>query len=160
MQISNPILSQFIGTTINRDQQANRFAVRPVTIEGQIVDDEKKKDTSAVTQDSSGNEASDTFVLENEQQHLLIRPVTESTQTSDASTIQKGLAENNANTNPTLLNTSVQSPADEQGFPFGNRRSLNGLAGSSLIIQNYLNNTPEQFNRSSGSSTGIVDLFV
>ena len=158
MQISNPILSQFIGTTIDRDQQANRLPVRPVTIEGQIVDDEKKKNTPTVTQDNAGNETSDTFVLQNEQQQQLIRPVNEANQAIDTSTIQKDLVENYAN--PALLNASAQSSTDEPGFTFGNRRSFNGLAGSSLIIQSYLDNTPEQFNRSSGNSSGIVDLFV
>jgi len=156
MQISNSIFSQFIGTTLNREQQANRFPAKPVTIEGQVVveDEEKKRNAQAVQQDGSGNEASDSFVLENEQQ--LIRPVAEPNQSSDASLIQKGLAENN----PTLLNTSTQAPASEQGFSFGNRRSFNGLAGSNLVIQNYLNNTPEQTNRSSGNASSLVDYFV
>jgi len=165
MQISNPILSQFIGSTVNREQQANRFPAKPVTIEGQVVDeDEKKKNSRAVAeQDGAKNETSDNFVLENEAQ-LLIRPVTEPVQANDTSTIQKGLAENSANGNPASLNASAQSSSSEQGFPFGNRRSFNGLAGSTLIIQNYLNNTPEQLNRSSGSSpgfsSGAIDYFV
>ena len=58
MQISNPSLSQFIGNTFNRSQQPDRFPVRPVTIEGQIVDSDKKKSSQELAQEESGNGSS------------------------------------------------------------------------------------------------------
>lgn len=154
MQISNPVLSQFLGSTLNRTQQPDR---RPVIIEGQLVDDNQTKKSAKLAQENSATDSNSQFALDSvqgqqeEEQQGLIRPVQASSSNSEVGLIEPQLIRN-----PSQLNTSAQSnPDSEQGFPFGNRRSFNGLAGSSLIIQNYLNNTS-----ASNPQSGNIDFFV
>ena len=160
MQISNPTLSQYVANTLNRYQQTDRSSVKPVTIEGQIVkdDDEKKQapqSGSATESDSSGS-----FVqnLDNGSQLPLILPANTPGNINDSLLIQQEF-----NGSSGLLGQSEQSfqPANSfqpaQDFPFGSRRSFNGLSGGSLVIQNYLNNEPQA--PVSGYSSRI-DFFI
>ena len=155
MQISNPSLSQLVGNSFNRNQQPDRYPVRPVTIEGQLVDDDQKKKTQKLAQEDSGNETSSQFTVGSDENsndtQALIKPVQES---NAASSIQ--ILESQQPQNPTVLQSNANVSANEQGFPFGNRRSYQGLAGSSLIIQNYMNNSPS----SAVDVSGQLDLFV
>lgn len=149
MQISNPILSQFAGNVL-QSQQTARLPVKPVTIEGQLVKEEAEEKRARGTT-SDGNESSaDSFVqeLENDTQQQLIAPVPVSDNIDNTLLIQKKL-----NTAPELFNTS------EEGFTFASRRSINGLSGGSLAIQNYLNNEPQTLAQSDNTS-GRIDLFV
>lgn len=178
MQITNPILYQYIGTTFNREQSVNRLPSKPVTIEGQLLDDEEKKNSAQATQadssrnDNSDNNSRENFALDNEQRQL-IRPVAEPIQRNDVAAIQTYGFENFASGNSSLLNASVvpesgdytsasasASTTADQGFPFGSRKSFQGVAGNSLVIQNYLSNTPEQLNRSGDFNSASVDFFV
>ena len=160
MQISNSTLSQYVGNTLNRYQQTDRSSVKPVTIEGQVVkdDDEKKhapQSGSATESDSSGSFVQD---LENGTQQQLILPAATPGNINDSLLIQQEF-----NGSSGLLGQSEQSfqPANSfqpaQDFPFGSRRSFNGLSGGSLVIQNYLNNEPQA--PVSGYSSRI-DFFI
>lgn len=158
MQISNPALSQLVGSTLNRPQQPDRFPVRPVTIEGQIVDDEKKRTIQNLSEDNSDRSSTSQFALDNDdEQKGLIKPISNPNSIADAQGLEP------QPNNPTLLNPSIQQSAaaystetNEQGFPFANRRSFNGLAGPSLIIQSYLNNAPS----SQTGEPNNIDVFV
>ncbi|MDX2503132.1 MAG: hypothetical protein QNL62_01455 [Gammaproteobacteria bacterium] len=163
--------------TLSQNQQADRFPVKPVTIEGQVVKDndgEKRgkelladkepsagKEPLAGKEPSANKELSASLVqnLENEAQQQLISPLYNTASISDSLLIQKEL-----NRTPEHLNASEQIyPAEpfptENSFPFSNRRSFNGLAGGSLVIQSYLNNEPQAPSQSGGPSSRI-DVFI
>jgi hypothetical protein len=161
MQISNPSLSQLISSTYSRNNTVNdRNTVRPVTIEGQVIDDEPKKNSQPeALQEDSENSSSQPLVIAEENQNSLIQPV------QQVNVINENLLIEQRNREAATANNQSQSFFssefnNEQGFPFGNRRSANGLTGTSLAIQSYLNNSPENQLQSSLNFPGKVDYFV
>lgn len=170
MQISNSSLSQFISSTVNHSQYNNRPTAKPVTIEGQIVDDEKTKsaDKQAVNSvlEGSGNESqtqliqppsaqvpdsgefSNALLSQERSQNLLLQNLNGSQTPSFAS--QNDLSQNLSQKESSSLSNS---------FPYTNRRSFEGLAGSSLVIQKYLNNESPAANQS-GNVPGNINFFV
>ncbi len=166
MQISNSTLSQYVANTLNRYQQTDRSSVKPVTIEGQIVkdDDEKKQarqSGTATESDSSGSFVQD---LENGTQQQLILPAAAPGNINDSLLIQQEfygssglLGQSEQSFQPTNSFQPANSFQPTQDFPFGSRRSFNGLSGGSLVIQNYLNNEPQA--PVSGYSSRI-DFFI
>ena len=149
MQISNPAISQYLSSSVIRSQQADRFPVKAVTIEGQLIDDNKKQSEANKTQDSGlqNSGLQDSGLADPEQskdgtQAQLIAPsiapqipqkIT-SDSAGDSLLIQKKLSDN-----PAVL-TQNDSSVTKQNFPYSNRRSFEGLSGGSLVIQKYLNN--------------------
>ena len=157
MQITNPALSQSIGNSFNRPQQPDRYPVRPVTIEGQVVNDEENnRSAQSLSQDDPTKQSASQFALENIGEQQLIQAVANP---NSASELQR--QETQQEYSPTILSNGITSPqndSNEPVYPLGNRKSFNGLAGSSLIIQNYLNNTPSSLTQTGES--GIIDFFV
>ena len=154
MQISNPTLYQFIGNSLDRNQLKDRSPVKPVTIEGQIVDEDEQKNRARPTESSSDFVQS----LESGSQQL-IPPVTVSPELSDSLLIEKNLNADREILSQFERITSRETFSGEQSFPFGNRKSLNGLAGGSLVSQNYLSNEPLAPDQSENSSRRI-DIFI
>jgi hypothetical protein len=165
MQISNSVISQYLNNTVNRSQQPDQFPVkhapRSEPIEGQLVDDEKKQSqTNPSVLDSGGS----SFNKDLEQsgtssQTQLIAPATTpqlpqeitSDSIGNSLLIQKKLS--------SKLSTPSQNDSSQgtHTFPYGNRRSFEGLSGGSLVIQKYLNNeSPSQ----SDNSQKNVDIFI
>ena len=140
MQISNSTLSQYVGNTLNRYQQTDRSSVKPVTIEGQIVKDNDEKKQAPQSGTATESDSSGSFVqdLEKGTQQQLILPAAAANNINDSLLIQQEF-----NSDSGLLGQSTNSFQPTQDFPFGSRRSFNGLSGSSLVIQNYLNNEPQ-----------------
>jgi len=165
MQISNSTLSQFVSS-IN---QQNRSLAKPVTIEGQLVDNSKTRDAEKKTIDSvlehSGNESqtqlirppsaqepgsgdfNKTLALQEASQELLQK--SQNDQSVPSYSAQTYSAQNNLFQDESLSNS----------FPFANRRSFEGLAGSSLVIQKYLNNEPSIPNQSVHVQ-GNINIFI
>jgi len=143
MQISNPAISQYLSSAVTRSQQPDRFPVKPVTIEGQLID-ENKKQSANNTQDFGSQDSSlaDLEQSKDGTQAQLIAPAIApqipqkitSDSAGDSLLIQKKVSDN-----PAAL-TQNESSVAKQNFPYSNRRSFEGLSGSSLVIQKYLNN--------------------
>lgn len=165
MQISNSSLSQFISSTVNHSQYNNRPTAKPVTIEGQIVDDEKTKsaDKQAVNSvlERSGDES---------QTQLIQPPSTQTPGSGDFSNtlLSQGRSQElsqNLNDTQTLSFASqnvlsqTELSSTSNSFPYANRRSFAGLAGSSLVIQQYLNNESPASSQS-GNVPGNINFFV
>ncbi|NOQ78273.1 MAG: hypothetical protein GQ546_02620 [Gammaproteobacteria bacterium] len=170
MQISNSSLSQFISSTVNHSQYNNRPTAKPVTIEGQIVDDEKTKsaDKQAVNSvlERSGDES---------QTQLIQPPSTQTPGSGDFSNtllsqgrsqeLSQNLLQQNLNGTQTLsfasqnILSQTESSSTSNSFPYANRRSFEGLAGSSLVIQKYLNNESPASSQS-GNVPGNINFFV
>lgn len=180
MQISNSSLSQFVSSTVNLNQQGNKPFAGPVTIEGQIIDDEKTESTDKQTVNSVLDRP------ENESQTQLIQspPITQVPIPGNFSNAllsrekSQQLLQNNSGITPTPSFISQNEPsarneplarnepsarkepsAITNNFPYANRRSFAGLAGSSLVIQKYLNNespAPEQ----SGQIQRSMNFFI
>ncbi len=141
MQISNPILSSYLSGTINRSQQVDRLPVRPFStqpepIEGVLVDDKKQQ--------------------ENTRQAELIPPVAEAQKSRKIST--------DSTSEIILIQQKKQLQFDDSSenkpsYPFSHRRSFEGLAGSSLVIQKYLNNEPPALAQADSRQRN-VDLFI
>ena len=166
MQISNSTLSQFVSSS----NQQNRSIAKPVTIEGQLVDNDKTRDAEKKTIDS---------VLEhsgNESQTQLIRPPpaqkpgsgdfnkTLALQEASQELLQKSQNDQSApsysaQTYYSAQNNLLQDESFSNSFPFANRRSFEGLAGSSLVIQKYLNNEPSIPNQSVHDQ-GNINIFI
>jgi len=160
MQISNSTLSQFVSS-IN---QQNRSIAKPVTIEGQLVANDKTRDAEKKTIDS---------VLEhsgNESQTQLIRPPsaqepgsgdfnkTLALQEASQELLQKSQNDQSA-PSYSAQNNLLQDESFSKSFPFANRRSFEGLAGSSLVIQKYLNNEPS-IPSQSVHDQGNINIFI
>jgi len=165
MQISNSTLSQFVSS-IN---QQNRSITKPVTIEGQLVANDKTRDAEKKTIDSvlehSGNESqtqlirppsaqepgsgdfNKTLALQEASQELLQK--SQNDQSAPSYSAQTYSAQNNL----------LQDESFSNSFPFANRRSFEGLAGSSLVIQKYLNNEPSIPNQSVHDQ-GNINIFI
>jgi hypothetical protein len=165
MQISNSSLSQFISSTVNHSQYNNHPTAKPVTIEGQIVDDEKTKSADKQAVNSVLERSGD------ESQTQLIQPP--STQTPGSGDFSNTLSSQgrsqelsqNLNDTQTLSFASQNvlsqtgSSSTSNSFPYANRRSFAGLAGSSLVIQQYLNNESPASSQS-GNVPGNINFFV
>ena len=165
MQISNSGLSQFVSSS----NQQNRSPAKPVTIEGQLVDNDKTRAAVKNTIDSvlehSGNESqtqlirppsaqepgsgdfNKTLVLQEASQELLQK--SQNDKSAPSYSAQTYSAQNNLLQDESLSNS----------FPFANRRSFEGLAGSSLVIQKYLNNEPSVPNQSVYDQ-GNINIFI
>ena len=153
MQISNSVISQYLNGTVNNSQQTAR-PVQPVTIEGQLIDDEKKhsgtnktEDTDFAEPEQSGNEIQAALIAP-ENTPLLSQNIT-----FEPLLIQKKQRGNSA---VTLQNESLSAAPN---FPYGHRRSFAGLAGGSLVIQNYLNNESPASTQSDNAQR-YIDLFI
>lgn len=158
MQISNPAISQYASGAINRSQQPDRFPVKPNSaqqepIEGQLIDDKSKAQDSGFSKDLEQSE--------NGSQTQLIAP-TNAPQNSQALTSenQSGalLIQKKLNNQPTVLSQNETSQTG-QNFPYGNRRSFEGISGSSLVVQKYLNNESPALAQSDSSHRNI-DIFI
>ena len=147
MQISNSTLSQFVSS-IN---QQNRSITKPVTIEGQLVDNDTTRDAEKKTIDSvlehSGNESQAQLIRPPSAQELLQK--SQNDQSAPSYSAQTYSAQNNL----------LQDESLSNNFPFANRRSFEGLAGSSLVIQKYLNNEPSIPNQSVHDQ-GNINIFI
>lgn len=139
MQISNPAISQYLSSSVTRSQQADRFPVKAVTIEGQLIEDNKKQSETNKTQESG---LADPEQSKDGTKTQLFTPATApqipqqipSDSAGDSLLIQKRLSDYPADI------TQNESSIAKQNFPYGNRRSFEGLSGGSLVIQKYLNN--------------------
>ena len=174
MQISNPAISQLLSGTINRSQQPDRFPVKSTPVrseplEGQLVDDKRDQSEANKTQDSGFS--NDLEQSENGSQTQLITPA-DAPQVSQAlaSERQGGalLIQQKLNSQPAVLSQNKESqsegPQNEESqttqiFPFGNRRSFEGVSGSSLVVQKYLTNESPALTQS-GNPQRNVDIFI
>ena len=152
MQISNSTLSQFVSS-IN---QQNRSIAKPVTIEGQLVDNDTTRDAEKKTIDSVLERS------ENESQTQLVQPPSTQEPSSDDFSHALLLQQNKQ---PAYSFSTQNNPLQDESssvkhsFPFANRRSFEGLTGSSLVIQKYLNNEPSTLNQSA-HNPGIINIFI
>ncbi len=159
MQISNPVISQYLNSTVNgsanRTQQADRLPVKAVTIEGQLLDEDKQSFSStAINQDDESQQQSSQLIAPvNQQQNT---PASNADNVGSALLIQRKLGNNSLQTRQ---NESAQA---EPSFPYGSRRSSQGVAGSSLVLQNYLSNeSTSQSNKPQGlSGPSNIDVFI
>ncbi len=163
MQISNPAISQFLSGTINRAQQPDRFPVKSnptqsAPIEGQLVDDKKTPSEANNVQESGFSQGLEQS--ENGSQTQLIAPTNAPQITQTLASEHQGgqlLIQKKLSSNPVTVSQNDSSSA--QNFPFGNRRSLEGISGGSLVIQKYLSN--ESTNQTpSGNSQRNIDVFI
>ncbi len=152
MQVSNPIISSYLSGTINRSQQVERLPVRSNTqtelIEGQLVDDKKKKtDTSNRLE----------LIAATEEALNPQKITTDST--GEITLLQKNFLQEEKQLQSGVLLQNELSSENKPSFPFSHRRSSEGLAGSSLVIQKYLNNEPSALPLADNSKTN-VDFFI
>jgi len=170
MQISNQsVLSAAfsgVGSALNRKQLPEQFAARPVTIEGQIVENDEdrkrarkqqRENLSAeqgLSRQGSENQPNSQEIqqAEAEQSLVSLSSANQSEQLGVSLLLDKKLAEQPS---ISVLNTEQIDNANEHHFPYSNRRSDNGLAGGALIIQKYLNNEP-----ASHQSNIFIDKFI
>lgn len=156
MQISNPVISQYLSNTVNRTPQADRLPVKSVTIEGQLLDDDKKQFSAEKTSSDAKSQTQSTQLIApvNQQQNT---PAINADNIGRALLIQKKLGENSP---PAVQNQATA--ATTQSFPFGSRRSFQGVAGSSLVLQKYLNNESSKQANSPQSSLSQknIDIFI
>ncbi len=177
MQISNDSLYQSLSQYNIRpaEQTSANTAVRPIIIEGQIVNDkDTQQHLSNLKKGDSDRDDKSRFTLQDNDQDD--RQSTGSSNSTDKTTATKDVAVTAQNSNTVLpaltqdqtvdysvinQNSGVQTASKDSNtsFPYGNRRSFNGLSGSSLIIQNYLNNSASTSVQQSYSPAG-VDFFV
>ncbi len=177
MQISNDSLYQNLSQYKVRssEQTPASTSARPVIIEGQILNDkDTQQRSSSLKRTDSDRDDNSRFTLQDNDQDD--RQSTASTDTADKSTSVKDTTITAQSSNAVLQtltqdqaigysvikqNSAVQTANNDSNasFPYGNRRSFNGLSGSSLIIQNYLNNSPAVSMQQSYSPAG-VDFFV
>ncbi len=158
MQISSvnlyQSLAQYGGPS--SQQTAVNAPARPVIIEGQVLDDRNpKKDTARPAEDRA--EKSRFSLTENEQQ--------KSNQTVEQRTLAESATPvaQNQPTDYSLINRDTGSQTNyadnSTSFPYANRRSYNGLSGSSLVIQSYVSNSPSA-SLQQPYSPGGVDYYV
>ncbi len=156
MRISNPAIYQYLSGTVNRNQQPDRFPVRPEPIEGQLINDEKKQSETNTSQSFREPEQSN-----NETQAELIAPATapQIPQTIAPDSVANALlVQQKLSDNPAILSQNGAFSA-APNFPYGHRRSFAGLAGGSLVIQNYLNNELPALTQADNSQRNI-DFFI
>ncbi|MCP3852546.1 MAG: hypothetical protein GY694_20305 [Gammaproteobacteria bacterium] len=154
MQISNPVISQYISGTLNRSQQSDQLPVKP----GVRLDSEFNKDLKQPLAQEESN--SQTQLIEEANAPQTAQALATGNQSlnqenqSNSLLVQKKLFES-----PEILlrGESQGERGSTNNFPYGNRRSFEGLSGSSLVIQKYLNNeSPAQVN----NSQKILDTFI
>ena len=158
MQISSinlyQSLAQYGGPS--SQQTAVNTPARPVIIEGQVLDDrDTKKGTARPAEDRT--EKSRFSLTENDQQ--------KSNQTVERSTLAESTppVSRNQQADYSLINHDTGSQTNyadnSTAFPYANRRSYNGLSGSSLVIQSYVSNSPSA-SLQQAYSPGGVDYYV
>lgn len=157
MRISNPAIYQHLSSTVNRNQQPDRFPVKPVTIEGQLIDAEKEQSQSNTTQSFRESEQSNNETQQAELIAPTTAPLVPQTITSDPAG-NSLLIQQKLNGNPATFSQN-ESLSATPNFPYGHRRSSEGLAGGSLVIQKYLNNELPALNQSDNSQRNI-DFFI
>gem|GEM_PF-6866433 len=140
MQISDSSFLPFTQSKV-MSPASSRAPMKPVTIEGQLLDDKKEKITQQNTE-SLARKPGNNF------QTQLIQNINRQAQ-EDLTTSYS------ANDSP-LPNATGQA-LDKQKFSYVNRRSLAGLAGSELVSQTYLSN---ESMTSSGKQKNSISLFV
>ncbi len=145
MQIPDPFLSPVVAPSIPaQPQQNSRSPAKPVIIEGQLVED-KKQPTKEQTPD---------FTLPSFQQGS-----SNNTLSTQMGTVPEVLYSNKSLlANVQSANTQPDPSKADNNFPYGNRRSQQGLAGSSLVVQRYLNNEPA--NTMGTQQQGNIDLYI
>ena len=154
MQIthSSIIASSFsgVGNTSRRSTLADQFPAKPVTIEGQIIDDnDEKKHARKLERENLSPEQTKQETTEEqtpEENQQLVRSSAES-KAEEAGASLRLQTKLNSDSKPGRLSPEQIENSSEHSFPYTNRRSSNGLAGASLIIQKYLNNEPDTTNR-------------
>ncbi len=150
MQISNPVISQYISGTLNRSQQSDQLPVKP----GVRSDSEFNKDLKQPIAQEESNSQTQLIAPQTAQALATGNQSLNQENQSNSLLVQKKLFEN-----PEVLlrGESQGEGGSANNFPYGNRRSFEGLSGSSLVIQKYLNNeSPAQAN----SSKNILDTFI
>lgn len=181
MQVSNATLFSAIGSsTAASKQTAEQYLLQPVTIEGQIVEDEQKKKSTEQIKDRdknlSSNKERDQQQSSNSQtdesaSSLLIQaklnnsihpanslePI-DSPEPINSPELTSANNSDSINGIEAVTNTEPRVP-DINSFPFSNRRSFNGLAGESLVLQSYLNNEPEKHFEVYAADSKI-DIFI
>lgn len=166
MQISSTglyqSLSQYGGPSTA--QTSVRAPARPVIIEGQVLDDKNSKRDSAQRPDNDSEKSQ--FELQDNSQTVLINSVPSSTTNNDArfqSTSQNQAADYsiiNQNAGAQKNAGAEKNYSDNNAaFPYSNRRSFNGLSGSSLIVQSYLSNSPSASMQQAYAPAG-VDYYI
>ena len=145
MQISN--LSQLasaytgISNTVARRSLTDQLPDKAVTIEGQIFNDnEENKHARKLERENLS--ADQTKQESNENQQQLANIATTTITEESGSTLLQSALPGDAFSNR-LSPEQIENKA-EHSFPYSNRRSANGLAGSALVIQKYLNNEPDK----------------
>ncbi len=168
MQVSHSTLSAALfsaigASTAGSKRPALQYPLQPVTIEGQIVEDQQKSKSNASVKDRDENlsldketqqQQSSNSQVDNSASHLLIQAkLNNSIQTANS-------PERLGPTNSPEPVTNTQSGIPHvNSFPFSNRRSFNGLAGEYLVLQSYLNNEPANYLIADNRSKNI-DIFI
>ena len=154
MQIPDQFLSPVVVSSIPaQPPQNSRAPARPVIIEGQLIEDKKEQ----------AKKPTPSFTLPSFQQDALQpeAPKPENQQDASENTLSTQIG-----TAPEVLysakslseNAQPDSSNVDNSFPYGNRRSQEGLAGSSLVVQRYLNNEPA--NTIGIQQQGNLDLYI
>lgn len=147
MQITNSsiIAASFSGVsnTSRRSTLADQYPAKPVTIEGQIIDDNDEKkharklERESLSADQLKQESSEDQKSDDNQQQLISSSDSKSKELGASLLLQTKL---NSSSESGQLSPEQIENRSEHSFPYTNRRSSNGLAGAPLIIQKYLNN--------------------
>ncbi len=155
MQISNSsiIASSFSGVsnTSRRSTLADQYPAKPVTIEGQIIDDNDEKkharklERENLSADQPKKESSEDQTSNENQQQLIASSTDSKSEELGASLLLQ--TKLNSGSEPGQLSPEKIENKLEHSFPYTNRRSSNGLAGAPLIIQKYLNNEADTSSR-------------
>ena len=161
MQISSVNLYQSLaqyGGPSSQQTAVNALA-RPVIIEGQVLDDrDTKKGTERTAEDRA--EKSRFSLTENDQQKSN-QTVEQSTLAESATSVARNQPADYSliNRDTGSQNNYADSNTNNTTFPYANRRSNNGLSGSSLVIQSYVSNSPSASLQQTYSPGG-VDYYV
>ncbi len=183
MQVSHSTLSAALFSAIGASaagskRPALQYPLQPVTIEGQIVEDNKQKSKSnASVKDRDENlsldketqqQQSSNSPVDNSASHLLIQArLNNSIQAANSLERPEPTNSPEPLTNsPEPVTNSPEPVTNTQSgiphvnsFPYSNRRSFNGLAGEYLVLQSYLNNEPANYLIADNRSRSI-DIFI
>ncbi len=175
MQVSHSTLSAALFSAIGASaagskRPALQYPLQPVTIEGQIVEDQQKSKSNASVKDRDENlsldketqqQQSSNSPVDNSASHLLIQA-----RLNNSIQAANSLERPEPTNSPEPLTNSPEPVTNTQSgiphvnsFPFSNRRSFNGLAGEYLVLQSYLNNEPANYLIADNRSKNI-DIFI
>ncbi len=157
MQISNANVYQKLSQYADpaAGQASVSASARPVIIEGQVLDNKDTKKRSAHPLENDTDKSKFTLQEKNQpvNQAVLMESVTPAAQNQIADYL--AINRTTGSQSGSQYSFSDNSPT----FPYSNRRSYNGLSGSPLIVQSYLNNSPSAVLQQPYSPGG-VDYYV